>query len=184
MFKLEYKIGKNRITFKQYPFKCADVVKNKRLHADDIQEMVENFFPPALRIKSNELIFISAKDKEALIEFCKRNQITINKREDLWGNILDQFVDTEFSAEYIQKSAEQLARYGINPSACNELRQEVTARMFAYNFTSGLWEWVQLSLYDVLGASIGHLSGEKHRLSDADFAEFYFRAMEIALKSF
>ena len=76
----------------------------------------------------------------------------------------------------------QLNSCGISEAECQALRREVAARMFAYNFLSCLWEWVHLGLPDLLHASLGYLSGEKHRLSAHDFEVFYFRAMDIALE--
>jgi hypothetical protein len=182
MSDLKYHIGEDRIEYFNYPFKCSHVVNNKIVLASDIQEMVENFSPPSIRIKQGEFVFISAADKDSLITFCNSNGIPVVKIVDVWSRILDEFLDTEFSEECLQKSYKQLDICGVSRQECNDLRKEVAARMFAYNYTSCLWEWVYLGLYDLLGASIGKLSGEEHRLNDQDFEKFYFKAMDIAFK--
>jgi len=182
MFKLKYQINKNDIVFTQYPFKCSYASKKKIIPAYNIQEMVETFGMPSIRVNENELVFISAVDRKLLTNFCTENAIPINKRVDVWGIILDVFLDTMHSEEWIQKSLAQLYNCGISEVECINLRQEVAGRMVAYNFTSGFWEWVHLGLCDLLYASMGFLSGERYRLSDDEFEKFYFKAMEIALK--
>jgi len=182
MLDIKYQINKKDIMFSQYPFKCSYASTNKIIPASSIQEMVETASMPSIRVNENELVFISAEDRKLLVKFCVKNAIPINKRADVWGIILDAFLDTTHSEEWKQKGLMQLYNCGISELECNNLRQEVAERMVAYNFASGLWEWVHLGLSDVLYASSGYLSGEKHRLSDNDFEKFYFKAMDIALK--
>jgi hypothetical protein len=188
MSDINYQIYDDYIAFTEYPFKCSSAYKNGAIHATDIAEAVDSFFPPVIRTTGNELIMIpylkEKSDTNALLLFCERNNIAVNKRTDIWEMILDPFLDTEHSEEYIEASYNTLDKYGITRTECKEIRREVKDRMFAYNFESCLWEWFHLGLYDVLNAGCGILSGEKHRLSDNDFEKFYFKAMNIALKGF
>ena len=82
----------------------------------------------------------------------------------------------------IERGYMRLENCGISRRECNALRLEVAERILAYN--SILWDWCHLGLLDVLYASLGFLTGEKHRLSDVDFERFYWRAMNIALKGY
>jgi hypothetical protein len=185
---IDYRIYNDYIHFTKYPFKCSSAYKNGIINASDIAEAVDSFFPPVIRTISNELIMIpyleEKSDTNPFLLFCTRNNIAVNKRPDIWEMILDPFLDTEHSNEYIEANYDTLDKYGVTHIECAEIRREVNARMFAYNFESCLWEWFHLGLYDVLNASCGILSGEKHRLSDEDFENFYFKAMGIALKGF
>jgi hypothetical protein len=45
-----------------------------------------------------------------------------------------------------------------------------------YNFTTMLWEWVSLELFDVLQAM-------RPELDEKSFAGFYWKAMDIALRA-
>ena len=188
MAKINYEICGDFIKFTDYQFKCSAAYKNGTIKASSIIEAVDFFYPNTIRTIDDELIMVPKLDKKTdanqLLLFCSDNGIPVNKRIDIWDMILDPFLDTEHSEEYVEKTYETLEKYGIARAECNALRQEVSARMIAYNFESCLWEWVHLGLYDVLNASCGILSGEKHRLSDKDFEEFYRKAMNIALKSF
>jgi hypothetical protein len=188
MFNIDCQIYNNYIDFTKYPFKCSLAYKNGIINASDIVEAVECFFPPVIRTISNELIMIpyleEKSDMKPFLLFCERNNIAVNKRIDIWGMILDPFLDTEHSKKYIEATYDTLDKYGITRIECDEIRREVNDRMFAYNFESCLWAWCHLGLYDVLNASCGILSGEKHRLSDNDFEKFYSKAISIALKGF
>ena len=188
MKKIIYTVYNNAIEFSEYPFKCSGVYKNKILMAADIIEATDKFFAPAaIRTRNGELIFVpfqAEKDDEdqKLPSFYANNHIPIRKVTNIWGIINDPFLDTVHSEEFIEKGYALLENHGISRVECDALRQEVAARMLAYNGI--LWEWVHLGLYDVLCASLGYLSGEKYRLSDKEFEEFYWRAMGIALKGF
>ena len=188
MTDIDYKIFDNYIEFTQYPYKCSAAYTNKIINASIIAEAVDFGYPNTIRTISNELIFVPKNNfktnENQFILFCNNNDIPVNKRTDIWDMILTPFLDTKQTNEDIENTYKTLERYGIDRIECNALRQEVSARMISYNFESGLWDWVHLGLFDVLDASCGILSGEKHRLSDKDFELFYFKAMNVALKSF
>jgi len=188
--KLIYTVHDDHIEFLEYPFSCASVCANNKLNAANIVEATDKFFaPPAVRTTAGELIFVpflaeegKGGENEKLPAFYARNNIPVRKVTDVWGIINDPFLDTVHSEDYYERGYALLEKCGISRSECNALREEVGARMLAYN--SILWDWVHLGLNDVLNASCGLFLGEKHRLSDADFEEFYWRAMAIALKGF
>ena len=180
--KLEYKVKNNVIEYLEYPFKCSYAFMHKIISASSIQEMVQTFGRPALCINNNEFIFLSKDDNDALLLFCERNDIPVIIRVDVWGYILECFLDTELTEKSKQYSYKQLNNCGISEQECYSIRKEVSQRMIAYNFTSCLWEWCYLGLFDLLCASTGIFSGDAHRLRDKDFERFYFRTMDIAFK--
>jgi len=191
MPKTIYKVHNDYIEFIEYPFPCASVCKGKILKATAIIDVADRSLgPPVIRTVDNELIFTPTQTDEAgsqhenLPLFYANNNIHVRKATDIWDLILEPFLDTEHSEDFKAKTFARLKSCGISRKECECLRHEVSARMLSYNFSSGLWDWCYLGLYDVLCASIGFLSGEKFRLSDADFEAFYWRAMKIALKGF
>ena len=179
---LEYQIKDHAIEYLEYPFKCSYAFQHKTITATSIQEMVQTLGRPAICINNNEFIFLSKEDKDSLLSFCEKNAVPVIDRVDVWGYILECFLDTELTERSKQYSYMQLNNCGISEQDCYSLRKEVGQRMIAYNFTSCLWEWCYLGLFDLLCASTGILSGEAHRLSDKDFERFYFKTMDIALK--
>lgn len=190
MNSLIYKVHQNYIEFIAYPFKCSSVYKNRRLDASDIVDATENFWPDLIRTTDDELIIIGYRQEEKgehkkLPRFYDENNIVLRKDVvNIWGHILEPFLDTEYSEDHLERDFQILEKHGISRSECESVRKEVNDRMIAYNFTSCLWEWVNLDLYDVLKASIGVLSGEKYQLNDKDFEEFYYHAMNIGIKGF
>ena len=179
---IEYLIKDHEIEFFEYPFKCSYAFKHKTIPSSSIQEMSKSVIRPSILVNHNEFVFLLSDDMESLLSFCERNSIPVVNRIDVWGIILEYYLDTEQTELSKSISDKQLNQCGISLQECDLLRKEVAQRMIAYNFTSCLWEWCYLGLYDVLCASIGILSGEDHHLSDSDFKKFYFRAMDIALK--
>jgi len=179
---IEYQIKDHSIEYITYPFKCSVAYKHKVIDANSINEIAKNFHPPAILVNNNEFIFINIDDKNDLISFCSRNAIPVYSRCDVWSLILDHFLDTELSEENKERGYLQLSKCGISRQECNKIRQENEKLMFAYNYTSGLWEWIYLGLFDILCANVGYLSGPKHCLSDIEFKNLYCRAMDIALR--
>jgi len=134
MRRLKYQIDADNIHFHDYPYECSYAYKAKTIRPSNILEMVDYFGMPAICINGNELVFMSAVDRKALLRFCKANAIPINKRIDVWSIILDEFLDTQHTQEWIQTSMAQLNSCGISEAECQALRHEVAERMFAYNF--------------------------------------------------
>ena len=186
MEKLIYKVHGDFIEFINYPFKCSSVYKTKTLKSIDIVDVSDKSYGPApIRTTNSELIFAPFQEDgehKKLSSFYASNNIPLRKITDVWEIINDPFLDTVHSDDFIERGYTQLENCGISRMECNAIRLEVAGRMLAYN--SILWDWCHLGLYDVLYASLGFLSGEKHRLSDVDFERFYWRAMSIALKGF
>jgi len=190
MSQIIYKAHQDYIEFISYPFKCSSIYKTGKLNAIDIVDTTGNFWPDVARTINGELIFIGYRQEEVgehkkLPKFFCENNIKVREDVvDIWSFILEPFLDTEHSDEWIEKSYKILEKCGISRLECNSIREEVSDRMIAYNFQSYLWEWMELNLYDVLKASIGILSGENHRFNDEEFEKFYQRTMNIALKGF
>lgn len=186
-----YKVRDDHIEFIDYKYKCSSVCKNNRLYPADIIDVAELPFYPHIRTASNELILMQCDaekgkggEYDKLPSFFADNEIRVREAADIWGMILEPFVDTEHSDSYLREIIDTLEKHGISRKEVSSIRREVRARMLAFNFESGLWEWVHLGLDDVLDASMGKISGEMHWLPDADFEKFYWRAMEIAIKGF
>ena len=149
---LIYKVHGDYIEFIEYPYKCSLAYKNGKISTADIIDVAGNFFPPVIRTVNNELIimvFTSEDDGEdkKLPRFYTDNNIKVRRDTiDIWDCILEPFIDTEFSEEHKERTSSLLEKYGISRAECDAIRQEVSNRMIAYNFTSGLWDWFHLGL--------------------------------------
>jgi len=168
------------IEFSGYIFSPSSVYPCGIIKYSDIKEILPDFFPPEIRTHSGEILFVSAPYKEELKRVAEKNNIPLNSRADLWSLILEPFLDTEFSDESKEITLTILESNGVSRKLCEELRREAGEAMYAYNISSGLWEWIHLGLYDLLSAFRGYLSGEEFKMPENEFKEFYWRAMEIA----
>lgn len=178
--KKEFTFTDEGIEFSGYTFSPSSVYPCGTVKYSDIKEILPDFFPPEIRTHSGEILFVSAPYKEELKKAAEKNKIPSKRRPDIWSFILEPFLDTEFSEEDKERTLRILESNGVSRKLCEELRMEAGEAMYAYNISSGLWEWIHLGLYDLLCAFCGYLSGEKFKMPETKFKEFYWRAMEIA----
>jgi hypothetical protein len=169
----EVTIGQDTITFTDYPSKPSIAFKQATFKPSDIDNIDPTGYPPTIKV-GNELLFVSAKQKDELIKFVADNNIKTVDRLDIWSWILEPFLDTEFTAETDQRLTTLLEDYGLTADIVKSIRAEVETQMLKYNFDTMLWEWGGLGVSDVLRAMRTKYNKEQYR-------EFYKRAMEIAL---
>lgn len=169
----------NKIKFIEYPFQASDIYFKKEILLSEIEVCIENFIPPVIQTKKKELLFISAVQKEQLLEFCKKSKIPVIQKNENWADILEIFLDIDITKEELEFCYKRLKENGISKELCDMIRKEVWNKMIAYNFASCLWEWVHLGLYDVLEASLGIFSGKKYCMEQKEFQKFYWQAMKI-----
>lgn len=170
----EVTFDKESLTFKNYPFDNSFVSANSKITSKDIVNICSKSFPPTIRV-GDELIFISAKQKENLTAFADRNKIAISDRVELWDWILEPFLDTEFTDEHKERLYSLLAKYNLDRQNVDLLRETVKEQMMKYNFDTMCWEWGMFGALDVLLAM-------KPKLNPEDFNSFYKQVMEIALR--
>jgi hypothetical protein len=171
------------IGFNKYDFTPSMVYSKsgiKKILVNEIEEIDIQGAPPVLKI-GKELVFISAEHRSELESFAKRNNIVIQARFDIWDAILEPFIDTEFTAENAKKNRENLKKYGLGEEKVQKWRDRVGEAMTAYNFGTGLWDWVHLGLWDLLNA---YKLGMAEKLTEEQYARFYWDSMKIALLSY
>lgn len=168
------------VEFSAYPYPPASVYPSGTLPYAQIREVILIAAPPEIRTLDGEVLFLHAGQKDQLRAAAERHGLRLASRVDVWALILEPFLDTEFDAAHQAHTLAALAANGVDGPMCEALRQRLAGAMVAYNFASGLWDWTHLGLVDVLDALRGELSGAIHRLSEADFAAFYWQAMQIA----
>lgn len=143
--------------------------------------------PPEIRTVSGETLFVSAQQREELERFCRASQIPTRKRPDIWGDLLEPFLDTEFTPEYEAATLSRLHHAGLTETEVSRVRARVGPLMHAYNAIH--WDWCHLGLADLLDAITtealpGHsrawLRVEQVRGELGDLASFYAWAMRIA----
>ncbi|MFJ8011308.1 hypothetical protein [Streptomyces sp. NPDC096339] len=134
--------------------------------------------PPELRIVSGDTVFVSSRDAAALERFCAENGIPVRHRPDIWGDLLEPFLDTWFDARHQAETLDRLARNGVGPAETVRIRERVGPLMAAYNGVH--WDWCHLGLADLLDAAASELVPAELRIRPQDRAAFHAWAMEIA----
>lgn len=161
------------ILFENYPFAPSFAYTHKKVYTGVIIDVDVSGMPPTIRV-GNELLFVSATKKEELTEWATTNNIPVVKRDDLWGWLLEPFLDTEYLEDMHERLKGLLAKYGLAEPQVTAIRDEVAEQMLKYNFDTMLWDWVHLGAMDVLSAM-------RTKYSADQYADFYKRAMQIAL---
>jgi len=177
------KILEDSIEFQDYDFfpsVAYSEVGMKKIPAEEIDEIDLDGAPPVLKI-GEELVFISAELRSKLDAFARQNRIMIKQRFDIWDAILEPFIDTEFTQENARKNKENLEKYGLKEEHVKEWREKIRETMIAYNFGTGLWDWVHLGLWDLLTA---YKIGIGEKFTKKEYSELYWESMKIALISY
>ncbi|WAL64945.1 hypothetical protein ORV05_29075 [Amycolatopsis cynarae] len=177
---MEVSFAEDHILFLRYDFPGATVHPTGTLTARQIRDANWILSPPEIRTTLGETLFVPHAQQAQLEQFCLRNGIAGKQRLDIWSDLLEPFLDTEFGPEHVQATDKRLRQAGLSGEEVAGIRRRVTPLMHAYNFDSMLWEWVDLSLYDLLSAATGPLVDPGIQAALGDPSAFYNWAMEIA----
>jgi hypothetical protein len=134
--------------------------------------------PPEIRTVSGDTLFISARQRAELERFCQLNHVPIRKRPDVWGDLLEPFLDTEFTTEDEAATLSRLLKSGLPAPEVAQIRARVAPLMGAYNAIH--WEWFHLGLADLLDAITTISLPEPERMKLGETATFYAWAMRTA----
>ncbi|WP_410873300.1 hypothetical protein [Nocardia sp. A7] len=176
-------IADTEIRFADYPFAGASVYPDGVIAISEIADADPRALPPQVRTVDGETLFLRAADRPALDEFCRRNGIETHRGPDIWGDLLEPFLDTSFDAEDQRATDTRLHRAGLSQEEIVAIRERVGPAMMSYNFDSMLWEWAHLGLDDLLSAANGVLARPAARATLGDPAQFYSWAMRIAART-
>jgi hypothetical protein len=147
------------------------------LAASAIQDADPATAPPEIRTVSGKTLFVSAVQRADLERFCLASQVPIRKRPDVWGDLLEPFVDTQFTSQDEATTLSRLQQAGLTGAEIDQIRAKVGPLMLAYN--SFHWDWSHLGLADLLdAAATTQVPGTSAGLGE--IASFYAWAMKIA----
>lgn len=165
-----------------YPFPPASVYPGGVVPITEIAEIDSTSAPPELRLRSGEVLFVTAEQKLLLQAWARKHGVPEAPRTDVWGLLLEPFLDTELSEEVQQRTVTRLLERGFSRSEIERLRGRFGPAMIAYNIASGLWDWVHLGAFDLLQAHMGKLAGETFRCSPEELEELYWMVMRLSAR--
>lgn len=169
-------LAPNSIVFHAYPFPGARVHPSGSVPWSEVVDVDADGFPPEIRT-AGETLFISADLKEELRRQGAAHGVPSVSRVDVWGLLLEPFLDTTFTPAEAERTIATLERLGIPRREAKRIRARVEARMLAYNAIC--WEWVHLGMWDLFQAHLPHpLIGAI--FGDEAFRELYRWAQAIA----
>lgn len=120
------------------------------LAASQIRDADPAATPPEIRTLSGETLFVSAVQRQELEQFCLDSQIPVRQRADIWGALLEPFIDTEFTPERDNVTRRRLREAGLTDSGISRIRALAGPLLRAYNAFH--WDWFHLGLADLLDA--------------------------------
>jgi hypothetical protein len=131
-----------------YPFPRGE--RRARIPAEALGEVCVGWFPPTVRTREGEYLFIPAEQAGELAAFASQHGIPYVRRNDVWSLILEEFLDTEFPPELQEGTLRFLESNGVSRAETQAMRELVGKRMLA--LTVATWEWQHYGLHDVLSA--------------------------------
>lgn len=172
--------------FEEYPYPPSLVYPKGKIQWHSVVEINSQAAPPEIRTRSGEILAVPATQAPELLRMASQAGVPDVLRVDVWGLVLEPFLDTPFTAQRRKYTSRLLMANGVSASERRRLRIALTPVMMAYNGTSGLWDCCHLGLFDVLdarlGCGVGALVPAAFHLGPSAFAKFYWRAMDLALR--
>ncbi|MCY1075326.1 hypothetical protein [Archangium lansingense] len=159
------------LVLRGYPFPRGS--RPSRIPAEALSEVCVGWFPPAVRTREGEYLFVPAAQAQELADFASRHGIPFVRRNDVWSFILEEFLDTEFSPELQEGALRYLESNGVSRAETQAMRERVGKRMLA--LTTLTWEWQHYGLYDVLSAMRPFTF-----ITGGSFSRFYEESMRLA----
>jgi hypothetical protein len=159
------------LTLGGYPFPRGG--RPARIPVEALGEVCVGWFPPTVRTREGEYLFIPAAQARELADFASRHGLPFVRRDDLWSFILEEFLDTEFPPDLQEGTLRYLESRGVSRAETQAMRERVGKRMLA--LTSVTWEWQHYGLYDVLSVMRPFTF-----TTGGSFARFYEEAMRLA----
>ncbi|MFF3084456.1 hypothetical protein ACFVRB_05295 [Streptomyces nojiriensis] len=150
------------------------------LYASDVREADPDAVPPEIRTRSGEIVFVTSVRRAELERFCSDNGIPLRVRPDVWGDLLEPFLDTRSDRRTRAATLERLAAAGVDATEAAAIRERVRPLMVAYN--SVHLEWFHLGLADLLDAARSDLVPEEFRIPPGDLRAFRTWATDIAAR--
>jgi hypothetical protein len=177
---MEVRFAEDRICYLSYDFPGATVYPSGPVTPAQIRDADWTTARPELRTTHGETLFIPRRQWAEFEQFCRRHGIIKKYRPSTWSDLLEPFLDTWFDADDQRATEQRLHEAGLSPAEITAIRQRLAPVMNAYNFDSGLWDWVDLGLFDLLSAVSGPLVKRSLRETLGDPATLYTWAMRIA----
>lgn len=169
----------DRLRIREAAPTAVGAARERVVPATSVRDTDPDAFPPEIRTVEGETLFVPADRRGELERFCAVNRIPRRPRPDVWGDLLEPFSDTGFTAEHQGATLTRLRRAaGLDADDVAAIRARVGPLVRAYNAVHQ--DWCHLGLADLLDAATADWIPEGLRVAPADRAAFRTWAMRIA----
>lgn len=107
--------------------------------------------PPELRLTDGRTVFIASAHRERLATALAEAGVAVRRRPDVWQELLEPFLDTEYDDASRTRCEGRLHDWGFTDREIRDIRRRVRMRMLAETMVS--WEWQWYGHADVLAAT-------------------------------
>ncbi|MFF3069503.1 hypothetical protein [Kitasatospora sp. NPDC057936] len=168
----------DHVRLQESVFAPAGTAPRGAIPATALRDADPTAVPPEIRTLSGDTVFVSAVQRGELERFCAANGVPLRVRPDVWGDLLEYFLDTGFTPGARAATQARLSLVGLGEGEVAGIRHEVAPLMHAYN---GLHQdWYHLGLADLLDAAAADRTPGHLRIPPAERAAFCAWAMGIA----
>ena len=166
------------LTYSDYPFPPSAAHGGRLIPWATVRDADPASFPPEIRLHTGETLVVNALQRDELATELALRGVRIVARPDVWGWLLEPYLDTEFSPSDQARTLEHLTAAGIARGEVDRIRREVGGFVLAYNALQ--WEWIHLGLSDLLFARMSPWTRLTRGLRGERFSDFYWWAMALA----
>jgi predicted metal-dependent HD superfamily phosphohydrolase len=154
-------------------FELQEIIglQKQPISASDIREVRLDRMPPEVVTHGGQVCFVSATLRPWLSLFCRANAVPLVNRVDVWSELAEPFLDTEFSNDQAAATLARLATCGLDEESVARIRASIGKTMLS--MTAVTWEWCHYGHMDVLTAM-------KTTLSRTAFKSFARESMQIS----
>ncbi|NEW41811.1 hypothetical protein GV794_14050 [Nocardia cyriacigeorgica] len=179
MMTLQATFTGDRVCFGDDHLSAADLpAADREVLATEIRDADPTAISPEIRTRAGVTLFVSATQREELDGFCAAHSIPIRRRFDVWAELLEPYLDTEFADDEHRATIARLELAGIPADEVAHIRERVGPVVHAYNVK--VWEWVHLGLPDLLEAATTRFVPQHLRAGLGDLTEFRAWTMTVA----
>ncbi len=153
-----------------YPFPRG--ARSGRLPARELVEVEVGWSPPAVLTKEGEFVFVAPAQARALHDFARAHGLPFVERLDVWGLLLDPFLERPRAAGWLEENARALEAHEVPRKEAEQVREALKFRMMM--LTAVAWNLPRFGLFDALGQMKGFPF-----LPGWSFDRFYEYAMSL-----
>jgi predicted metal-dependent HD superfamily phosphohydrolase len=172
----EGEVREAELSVASYPFMHASVFPGKVVvPAARVTAIFCSISDAAFVLDGKEIVFLPRQCKPGLEAFASRHCIPSPKIHEVWSDLAEPYIDTEYSAEQEARDFQSLTERGYDRKEVRALRRHIAPTMLAATWFT--FEWGFYTTQDILRAFA--------IISPQQFTEqFYENVMEVALRPY